>query len=318
MGLFSFFRKNKQETAAADDGGYYSRSDEESAALRARSKRASIAGEPAARGKQAREAADPVLPEKKRARRRLVGAIALALGVAIGLPMVLDSEPKPLASDIAIQIPSKDKLPAPAASKVSASETLDKNEEIVDTAAKEAPETPTPGAAAPVNPPVIAELKTLGEAPPKPQRDVRPEVKPEVKPTPKLATKPAPKAEEKKIAIAEPAKPAKPPTPKHSDPGEAERALSILEGAGAAKPAASDAPPSSFVLQVAALATQDKVDELQARLKQAGINSFTQKVPGKAGARIRIRVGPFGSKDEAEKMRIRLTTLGLNGALVPA
>ena len=49
------------------------------------------------------------MPEKKRARRRLVGAIALALLVAVGLPMLLDSEPKPLSTDIDIRIPSKDK-----------------------------------------------------------------------------------------------------------------------------------------------------------------------------------------------------------------
>jgi len=71
------------------------------------------------------------------------------------------------------------------------------------------------------------------------------------------------------------------------------------------------------VLQVAALATQDKVDELQEKLKEAGIKSFTQKVPTQAGERTRIRVGPFNSKEEAEKVRAKLTKLGLNGSLVP-
>ena len=35
---------------------------------------------------------------ERRARRRLVGAVALVLAVVIGLPMVLDSEPKLLSS----------------------------------------------------------------------------------------------------------------------------------------------------------------------------------------------------------------------------
>ncbi|MFN3397929.1 MAG: SPOR domain-containing protein [Sulfurimicrobium sp.] len=44
---------------------------------------------------------------RKRARRRLVGAITLvALMVAV-LPMVLDDEPKPVGQDIAIDIPSQ-------------------------------------------------------------------------------------------------------------------------------------------------------------------------------------------------------------------
>jgi DedD protein len=48
---------------------------------------------------------DPTLPEKQRARQRLVGAIALVLAAVIGLPMVLDSRPRPASDDIAIDIP---------------------------------------------------------------------------------------------------------------------------------------------------------------------------------------------------------------------
>ncbi|PLZ01011.1 SPOR domain-containing protein [Burkholderia sp. WAC0059] len=50
---------------------------------------------------------DPTLPEKQRARRRLVGAIALVIAAIVILPMVLDSHPKPVTDDIAIDIPSR-------------------------------------------------------------------------------------------------------------------------------------------------------------------------------------------------------------------
>ncbi|KKB63987.1 hypothetical protein WM40_07805 [Robbsia andropogonis] len=50
---------------------------------------------------------DPTLPEKQRARRRLVGAIALVLAAVIILPMVLDATPKPATGDIAIDIPEQ-------------------------------------------------------------------------------------------------------------------------------------------------------------------------------------------------------------------
>ncbi|MGN6807458.1 MAG: SPOR domain-containing protein, partial [Trinickia sp.] len=50
---------------------------------------------------------DPTLPEKQRARRRLVGAIALVIGAVVVLPMVLDSHPRPVTDDIAIDIPNR-------------------------------------------------------------------------------------------------------------------------------------------------------------------------------------------------------------------
>ncbi len=51
---------------------------------------------------------DEDLQLKKRARRRLVGAAALALFAVIVLPMVMDREPPPLSQDIQVRIPSQD------------------------------------------------------------------------------------------------------------------------------------------------------------------------------------------------------------------
>lgn len=45
---------------------------------------------------------------KKRARRRLIGAVAVALLAAIVLPMVMDHEPAPPLKDIQVRIPSPD------------------------------------------------------------------------------------------------------------------------------------------------------------------------------------------------------------------
>jgi DedD protein len=49
---------------------------------------------------------------KRKARRRLVGAVALMLIVIVVLPMVLDSEPKPAGQDIDLRIPSPDQAGA--------------------------------------------------------------------------------------------------------------------------------------------------------------------------------------------------------------
>jgi DedD protein len=331
MGLFSKSGKNKQDTAG-QDSGYYTSADDQAVLERARSKRASSADGPK-RGRASKEAADdPMLPEKKRARRRLVGAIALALTVAIVLPMVLDSEPKPLASDIDIKIPSKDKpaeaapapqaavpaaAPAPVAAApaaaVPAAAALDKSEEIVadpsklgkpsaPLALKPSPEL-TPAKPAKSEADLKAEAKVKADA--KAEADAKlakakADAKAEADARAKLEAKAKAEAEHKEAKAAE----SKPATA-----NDDARALAILEG----KPSDNQ----KYVLQVAALAAQDKVDELQEKLKEAGIKSFTQKVPTAQGERTRIRVGPFNSKEEAEKVRAKLTKLGLNGSLVP-
>jgi len=56
----------------------------------------------------ARSISDEELQLRKRARRRLVGAIVLVTAVAVVLPMVLDTEPRPVNQDISIEIPSPD------------------------------------------------------------------------------------------------------------------------------------------------------------------------------------------------------------------
>lgn len=298
MGLFSFLKKNKQDSSA-QDSGRFSRTDDEAFGERARHKRASHAGDGARRGR----GDDPVLPEKKRARRRLVGAIALALAAAVGLPMLLDSEPKPLAGDMAIQIPSKEKaapLPVPS-DPVPAADSVDGGEEIVGepAAAPAAAVRPPP---APIAPPKTEPLAEAPKALPAKQEPAKLETpKPEApKPEPKAPSKPAPKA----------AKPDEKATAARVDQSgaDAARALAILEG----KPLDKAAAAQTYVVQVAALASQEKVAELQARLRAAGVSSFTQK----SGGLIRVRVGPF-SKDEAEKMRARLSGLGLSGTMVP-
>ena len=48
---------------------------------------------------------DAQLQLKKRARRRLVGAVAFAGLAAVILPMVMDEEPKQQVQDIQIRIP---------------------------------------------------------------------------------------------------------------------------------------------------------------------------------------------------------------------
>jgi len=293
MGLFSFLHKNKQEESASDDSEFYSRAEEESKTVRGRGKRK--------QGNQSAAPVDPVLPEKKRARRRLVGALALVLAVVIGLPMVLDSEPKPLADDIAIQIPSKDKHAASPLSKVSASASLDQKEEVVE-----------------ASPPAVSDGDTLAAGNEKAKDDQKPSNmakpagvdKPPVNAPP---TKVGSKSDGKPEQVAKTEHKAVPAAEK---PDDAARAKAILEGKADAKEL-SNKKTGKFLVQVAALASEEKINELQTKLKSGGIHSYTQKIATESGDRTRIRVGPFVSKEEADQMRAKLNKLGLNGTLIP-
>lgn len=304
MSLFSFLRKNKQESTS-DDSTFYSRAEEESNKIRNRGKRR--------QGSQNKrsEPADPVLPEKKRARRRLIGAIALVLAAVIGLPMILDSEPKPVADDIAIQIPSRDKPPVAAAAtaasaatveKISASASLDpKEEEVIEPPAADAAAQGKPADEAAIKP-------ALAVANPQPKEEAAPQADAgKAKPAEKPHAMPLPAA---KTDVKTDSKAAD----KKAD--DEARVRALLEGKP--DPKAAEKKSGKFVIQVAALATKEKVDELQIRLKGAGIKSYTQKIATASGERIRIRVGPFASKEEADRMRAKIVKLGLNGTVVPA
>jgi DedD protein len=318
MGLFSSSKKNKHDKLAQNlgqDDGHFSRAEDEAIGEKARAKRASNAGGAAGRGRK--DAPDPVLPEKKRARRRLVGAIALAMAAAIGIPMLLDSEPRPLNGDIAIQIPSKEKaaaLPVPETpAPVDAADTLDKREEIVAVPAK--PE--------PARKPSKYDTELRDE--PEPVAESKPLPKVDKKPEPKIAKveKPVEKPVDKPVKVEKP-KPVKEKPDAHplAVKSDENRALAILEDKEdkpvKAERAPADTASQRFVLQVAALASQEKVTELQAKLAGAGLRSYTQKGETATGAHvIRVRVGPFSSKDEAEKIRGKLGAMGLSGSLVP-
>jgi len=56
----------------------------------------------------ARPISDEELQLKRRARRRLIGAIVLVTAIVVALPMVLDSEPKPISGEVSIKIPTPD------------------------------------------------------------------------------------------------------------------------------------------------------------------------------------------------------------------
>ncbi|MEO8599659.1 MAG: SPOR domain-containing protein [bacterium] len=305
MGLFSFLGNKKQESTSGKPE-YNSGSEENSRGSSDRSTRSKKQLNGATQA-----SSDTALPEKKRARRRLIGAVALVLAAIIVLPMLFDTKQKALSSDISIQIPSVD-TPAPvktpvvpdsqpvpkppdaasasSSGSVSVPTGLGQQEEFIAL-------TPAPAPAPAIAPAPVTAHTATQPAPMAPIPETRHVAKPETK------AKPEPKQEPK-------------PTPKQAEKvDESARARAILEGRSVTVATAKTS--SKFALQVAALTSQKSVDELQGKLKAAGIKSYTQKVGTQSGSPIRVRVGPFSSKEEAEKMHAKMVKLGFGGAVVP-
>ena len=73
---------------------------------------------------------------------------------------------------------------------------------------------------------------------------------------------------------------------------------------------------SSYALQAAALASETSARELVAKLKKAGFAAYTEKVGTRNGERIRVRVGPYATREDAEAVRTKLKALGIQASVV--
>ena len=239
---------------------------------------------------QSVEAADSVQQARVRARRRLIGAVVLVVVGVIGFPLVFETQPRPIPVDIPIDIPRKDGLPA-----------------LVMPQAKVTPPTPTPTPAAP---PPATPARADGAA--RAAASSQPVALP-VEPRPTLPAAPLAATKTQPLAAAEPAPRAEPAaTPRGSD---ATRAQALLDGKNAAKSAApTDA--ARYVVQVGAFAENTAAHETRVKVEKLGLKTYAQAADTDAGKRIRVRVGPFTSKEDAEQARGRLKAAGFPAVLL--
>jgi len=219
---------------------------------------------------------------RRRARHRLIGATVLVIIGVVGFPLVFDTQPRPVSVDIAVDIPDRIKtkpmVSASSATKqapLATDAALSPKEEVVASAKKE--ETPTPA----VNPATVAATPV---APP-------------------TATK-----------TAEPVKTLAPASvradTKTSD-ASASSKTSTATPAIVTPTASAEVEGSRFVVQIGAFAEDAKVKEVRLKLEKAGLKTYTNIANTKDGPRTRVRVGPFASKDEAEKMANKIKQLQL-------
>ena len=235
---------------------------------------------------------DANLQLKKRARRRLVGAIAFAGLAAVVLPMVMDEEPKQQVQDVQIRIPGQDQTPFnPKMVKPAAAPVIEEKTPVVEKA--EAVPVLAPAAK-----PADTSANKPAEIPKAPEKAAEIPVE---KKAEKSAEKPAEKVVEKPAE-----KPAK------VSPAEAQRAAAILGG----KPAeAATSSNGQFLVLIGAFPNPANVKQLQTKIGELGIKVFTESLDSPEGKKIRVRAGPFPNREAADKALEKMKRIGVNGVV---
>lgn len=196
---------------------------------------------------------------RKRARRRLVGAIALVLLMVTVLPMVLDDRSANLPQqEVEISIPSQD-----------------------------------------------GDEFTSGVTPydPEPETAVQAETLPETTPQ-DAVTMETPAVADADTAIAAKA----PASVVDSKPTTASKPTPV-------QPTAK-LPSPTYSLQIGVFSDAANVRQLESKLKAQGLQPGTEKLQTAQGEKIRLRVGPFASRELAEEAMGKVKAAGLSGMII--
>ncbi|MFP3502777.1 SPOR domain-containing protein [Burkholderia sp. SIMBA_062] len=226
---------------------------------------------------------DPTLPEKQRARRRLVGAIALVVGAVIVLPMVLDSHPKPVTDDIAIDIPNR---PAHQA-------VAPRDDDAPDVQAGVAHDEP------PASDVAVA-------AAPAPKDTAKPAAKPDATTSTTTASVTPPKPAAKPAAPA-----AKPVAPK---PAPAPATVANADAAADSGDASSPASPAGarFAVQLGSFKDDTTARSWATKLKSAGVPAYVEHRKQADGSTATLlRAGPFADRAAASAAIAKVREAGL-------
>lgn len=234
---------------------------------------------------------DPTLPEKQRARRRLIGAIALVLAAVIILPMVLDSHPRPLAQDIAVDLPepSREAQAAAAATREQASAALSA------VAPDDAPASPATATA------------TAQDRSSAAQGIATPQTTPSTASS--LAGAAPRQAPPRQMAANAPAGPATDASSRGvqgrgaAPAASAAKATTATTATTTATAAANSAgrPGSRFIVQLGVFDQDSAADAWVARLKALGVPAYKEAGRDERGAsKTFLRAGPFTDRQSAQ------------------
>lgn len=235
---------------------------------------------------------------KKRAMRRLFVAGALVTAAVVTLTMLNnkpEERPAPVTATESPAVTKSEPVPPPAMPEKVA------EEQAVEAPAPEVPTVPDSEAAPATPPPPPQVLNKPSQAAP-----AAPKARTEaaaVQTTPKVAS----------TDIAAPAKTSVPqavtisPAPAAKKPAEQMAAESKPAAAPPVKTTEPSAP-KGYVLQLGLFSNHENAVQLQKRLAEHGIKSYTET---------RLHVGPFHSKAEADEAMTKIRSMGINAVLVP-
>ncbi|MBK9246142.1 MAG: SPOR domain-containing protein [Burkholderiales bacterium] len=125
-----------------------------------------------------------------------------------------------------------------------------------------------------------------------------------------------PPAVDEKMAEPLPIRSEPPPAAEPPPKGAAAAPAPAAAGAPPARPPAAAAATDKFAVQVAALSTAAAAREQVARLKKAGFSAYVEAVSTPDSTLHRVRVGPFASRDEAQRAAERLKAAGHKATVV--
>ncbi len=233
---------------------------------------------------------DQVQQARLRARRRLIGAVVLVVIGVIGFPLLFETQPRPIPVDIPIIIPRRDTAPAlvmpaprPSRQAAAASASSSGAAETVETAEAER-EVPAPKAA--------QSLSERGDAAPR------------TVPTPSTAAASAPPgASFDKPAVAV-----------NPSGGEPKRSQAVPDAKATDKTAAERG--GRYVVQVGAFADSASARELRQKVEKLGLKTYTQVADTAHGHRVRVRVGPFATREEADRALAKIKASGAPAVVI--
>lgn len=238
---------------------------------------------------------------RTRARRRLIGSAILVVLAVLAFSLLFETQPRSSGRPVAVEV-----LPRDDGTTVASGTVRGKPGSTARTA-ETASVDPAPARApkAPQSDVITESAAEAAQDRPVPVPEPKAQIKADVR-----SESPAPSAE-------------KPPV-KPAGPSESERALALLEGREATPSAktqdvAKAVEPANggrFVVQVGAFADEQAARAVRLRVEKLGMKTYTQVVNTGDGRRIRVRVGPFTNRSEADKALNRLKADGLKPAVL--
>ena len=291
---------------------------------------------PAPRG-AASDPAEQVREVRIKARRRLIGVTLLLVIGIIGFPLLFETQPRPIPVDIPIEIPARD---GAAPLHVAAPDASSPRVAVVAPPPVE-PTGSDAGADEVIEPTVSASTAAAAAAPAPAPEVKKPEVrKPEPKPAEpvretksdsrssdkasdvrkdggKTASPEAVKSKDSKTADSKTADAKAGKSTAASKPADAKPVTKPAEAKPTeAKAADSKSDEGRFVVQIGAFAEANSARDARGKVELLGLSTYTQVIESSTGRRIRVRVGPFTTKADADKAAAKIKAAGLQAAVL--